>query len=217
MRNVVETSTIQDIPTLTILPQPAQGCPVVFVVSGYGRVKEDALRIGHQLAQQGLACISFDALFHGERYHPRLDRAHEPELGGIYPPKTGLDISVTFFEVIQRCLLDVRTLIDHYADDPRLDLTRCGVTGASMGGYVSYLAFANLPQMRVAAPMIGIPCFLKRWTDLLDETSCSNPTWAQALSQVAERTAQHTAFVERIDPWPKLAEAAPSADHELRL
>ncbi|NBD36608.1 MAG: hypothetical protein GVY30_11505, partial [Chloroflexi bacterium] len=196
----LETLTIQGIPTLTISPEGAKACPVIFFVSGYGGTKESALSLGYRLAQRGFVVISFDAWLHGERYHPRLDHAADPEHGGIYPPEVGLDTGFAFFEVIQRCLADVKTLLAYYADDPRLDLERCGVTGLSMGGYASFLIFANLPQMQAAVPMIGIPSFARRWKDLLDESAYSNPAWAAAIAEHAEETRRRTAFIEQIDP-----------------
>lgn len=207
----LETLTIQEIPTLTISPEGATNCPVIFFISGYGGSKESALSLGYRLAQRGFVVISFDAWLHGERYDPRLDHAADPEHGGIYPPEMGMDTGFAFFEVIHRCLADVKTLMAYYANDPRLDLERCGVTGLSMGGYASFLIFANLPQMQAAVPMIGIPSFARRWKDLLDESAYSNPAWATAIAEHAEETRRRTAFIEQIDPYEKLKEAAPRA------
>lgn len=116
-----------------------------------------------------------------------------------------------FYRVIQHCGLDVQTLIDHYATDSRADVRRCGVTGLSMGGYASFLAFANIPQVQAAVPMIGVPSFTRRWLDLLDECAFSNPDWATALDRVNEQTRQRTAFAQEIDPIEKLKDAAPRA------
>ena len=161
MRISIDTTTVQEIPVLTLAPEEAQQCPAVFFVAGYGGTKEDGLHIGNQLARRGLFFISFDPWLHGERYDRRLDDAADPELGGIYPPDVGLDIGVVFYHVIHQCLLDIQTLLAHYAADPRVDVERCGVTGLSMGGYASFLAFANLPQMQAAVPMIGLPSFAR--------------------------------------------------------
>lgn len=114
-------------------------------------------------------------------------------------------------KVIAQCLADVQALRAHYAGDPRVDVDRCGVTGLSLGGYASFLIFANVPEMRAAVPMIGIPSFARRWTDVLDECAFSNADWAAALARAAERTRAHTAFVRKIDPLERLAAAAPRA------
>jgi dienelactone hydrolase len=208
---LIEAQTISGIPTMILLPQAAQACPLVFYVPGYGAPKESGLGLGYRLAQAGCCFVAFDPLLHGERFDPRLFDAANPERGGIYPPDVGLDIGATFYEVIGQCLDDVRMLLEHFASDPRLDTQRCAVTGPSMGGYASFLIFANLPQMLAAVPMIGIPTFTRRWMDLLDESAFSNPAWAEALARAAEGTQRHTAMIAAMDPADKLLEAAPRA------
>lgn len=140
-----------------------------------------------------------------------LEQAALPERGGVYPPDSGLDTFLLFYRVIDQCRADVQTLIDHFARDPRLDVTRCGVTGLSMGGDASYSILANVPQVQAAVPMIGVPSFTHRWRDLLDECAFSNPAWAAALDPVADQTHSNTAFVKSIDPFEKLKAAAPRA------
>ena len=207
----LETTTIQDIPVLTLAPAAALHCPIVFFIPGFGGNKEAGLSIGYQLARRGCFCVAFDPWLHGERYDQQIERAALPEEGGIYPPDTGLDTFILFYRIIQRCGLDVQTLIDHYAADSRVETRQCGVVGSSMGGYASFLAFANVPQIQAAVPMIGVPSFTRRWLDLLDECAFSNPDWAAALDRVADQTRQHTAFVQEIDPIEKLQDAAPRA------
>jgi len=182
-------------------------CPVLFYVPGYGGNKESGLSLGYRLAKQGFFVVCFDPLWHGERFDERLFNPQP----ALYPPETGLDIGVTFYQVIAHCLQDVQTLRAHFANDPCADVNRCGITGFSLGAYASYLVFANVPEMLAAAPLMGIPHFSRRWHDILDETTYSNPGWAEALQRVTAQTAQHTAFIEQIDPYPKLFAAAPRA------
>jgi hypothetical protein len=184
---------------------------VVFYVPGYGVGKETGIALGYRIAAAGAAFVAFDPLWHGERFDRRLFEAADPALGGIYPPETGLDIFATFYRVIGQCLEDVRTLLAHLADDPRLDVERCGITGPSMGGYASFVVFANLPQVQAAVPMIAIPTFARRWQDLLDETAFSHAEWGRALASVAEQTQERTAYAQQIDPAEKLLQAAPRA------
>ncbi len=208
---VIETETIHDIPVLTMSHSEAHQCPAIFFISGYGSNKEAGLSLGYRLARRGLFFISFDAWLHGERYDRRLDHAADPELGGIYPPATGLDTGVLFCRVIHHCLQDVQFLLNHYAADRRVNTRRAGVTGLSMGGCASFLILANLPAIQAAVPMIGIPSFKRRWLDLVEECSFSNPDWAAALERVQEQTRQHTTFIQQIDPYEKLKSAAPRA------
>jgi cephalosporin-C deacetylase-like acetyl esterase len=210
-RLLLETDTIHSIPVLTIAPADAERCPAIFFISGFGGSKEDGLRLGYQLAQAGFFFISFDAWLHGERYDAWRDHASDPAQGGIYPPESGLDTGVLFFRVIQQCQADVQTLIDQYASDPRVDTRRSGVAGLSMGGYASFLIFANIPAVQAAVPMIGIPQFSQRWRDLLDECAFSNPAWAAALGRLERQVREHTALIDAIDPTERLRYAAPRA------
>ncbi len=205
----IETLRVREIPTLLALPSGANRCPVVFMVPGYGATKEVSLSLAYRLAGRGIACISFDPLHHGERYDPHLDRAFEPELGGIFPPETGLDIYLNFLRCIGQSSADIATVMEHLAGDVRLDVSRAGVTGHSQGGYASFLALADIPALKAAVPMMGLPTFLQRWQDVLDESAWSNPEWGAAITQVAAQVAEKAAFIPEIDPAPRLPELAP--------
>jgi hypothetical protein len=109
MRVIVESGQIGSIPVLTMAEERVVNRPAVVFICGYGGGKEDGLSLGYRLAREGLFFIGFDPFLHGERYGRRLDHASDPDLGGIYPPETGLDTGVVFHEVIQRCLTDVET------------------------------------------------------------------------------------------------------------
>jgi pimeloyl-ACP methyl ester carboxylesterase len=211
MRILVENGWVGEIPVLCATPVNVAAAPLVFYICGYGSSKESGLSIAWRLAQQGCFAVSFDPWLHGERYDERLLRAAEPKFGGLYPPETGLDIGMTFYQVIGRCLEDVRTLLDHFATDPRADISHCGVTGHSMGAYASFLIFAHLPQMQAAVPMMGVPSFDRRWQDVLDECTYSNREWAAAIAAQPEATRRHSDFVRALDPYPRLAAAAPRA------
>jgi fermentation-respiration switch protein FrsA (DUF1100 family) len=208
---LIETGAVGAIPVLTFAPRDAAGCPVVLLIPGFGGRKEDGLALGAQLAQAGMFAISFDPWLHGARSEPLRDNAADPAHGGVYPPETGLDTGVVFFRVIGQCLHDARALLEHYADDPRADVGRCGVTGLSMGGYASYLVFARVPAVRAAVPMVGIPQFGRRWRDLLDECAFSNPDWAAALAGLGAPIREHTGLIDAIDPFEALKRAAPRA------
>jgi dienelactone hydrolase len=207
----LETGQVEGIPILSCIPRQQQPCPVVFFIPGFWGNKTSGLSLAYRLARRGLACLSFDPLYHGDRYDPHTEQAADPAFGGIYPPDTGLDIGVVFFQVIRQCSLDLQTLLAALVNDARLDLRRAGVTGFSLGSYASFLALAEIPALSAAVPMMGIPTFARRWQDLLDECTLSNPTWALALAQVEAQTHHHTTFIQSIDPGERLKQAAPRA------
>jgi dienelactone hydrolase len=207
----LECSTSGGIPLLACIPVRSQPCPLVFAIPGYGGTKTSLLPLAYRLAQRGLACISFDPLYHGERGDERQKNAADPALGGIYPPETGMDIFRVFLLVIRQCSLDIQSLLPILSGDARLDITRAGVTGFSMGAYASYLALAEIPTLRAGVAMMGLPTFSRRWQDLLDECALSNPAWATALQKVAAQTVQTIAWIRGFDPAERLKKAAPRA------
>jgi dienelactone hydrolase len=208
VRIELETARAQDIPVLTLAPAGARGAPVVLWIPGFFSVKEHGLALGYRLARAGFFFAAFDPLHHGERADGALDRAAQ---GQVYPPETGMDVVLLAFHVIEQCTRDVVALLAHFAADPRVDATRAGVAGVSIGGGAAFHAFACLPGLRAAVPMIGIPAFARRWADLLDECAYSNAAWAAALAAVAAETEAHTAFVRALDPVERLQQAAPRA------
>ncbi len=197
---LLETFRVGEIPVLLATPDGAQACPLVFFVPGYGARKEVCLDLAYRLGRRGIACAGFDPVHHGERYDPHLDRAFEPELGGIFPPDTGLDIYLNFLGCIRQSSADIRTLLDHFRSDGRVDVGRAGVTGHSQGGYASFLALADLPDLKAAVPMMGLPTFQQRWQDVVDESSWSNPSWGEAIARVAAEAAARTAWIPGVDP-----------------
>lgn len=205
----IETLRVREIPTLLALPLGATACPVVFWVPGYGVTKESCLNLAYRLGIRGIACVSFDPLHHGERYDRRLDHAFEPALGGIFPPETGLDIYLNFLGCIGQSSADIATLLDHFSVDSRLDTSRSGITGHSQGGYASFLALADIPKLKAAVPMMGLPTFQQRWQDVLDESAWSNPEWGTALARVGAEAEQKSAFISDIDPAGRLPTLPP--------
>lgn len=205
----MQIGQLAGVPALTVIPEADQPSPVVFYVPGFTGERAGGISLAYQLARQGIAYIGIDPLYHGSRYDERLLKAANPAYGGVYPSDSGIDVYLVFLRVIEQSVKDIQTLIIGLASDRRLDLNRAGVTGFSMGAYASFLAFASIPALKAAVPMMGIPTFSQRWLDLLDECSWSNLAWAAALRQLEKTTLQNTAYVQSIDPAERLREAAP--------
>jgi uncharacterized protein len=127
----------------------------------------------------------------------------------VYPPKTGLDFWLLMMEIVAQAAAEMEGLLrDHFAADPRVDTTRLGVTGASMGGYFAHYAAAHVPAVRAAAPGIGMPAFAARWQDVTLEAA-SYPQWAEAMAAAQPETARRLAWLREIDPLDRLPAFAP--------
>lgn len=73
MKSICETLTLNGIPALTVSPDGARRCPVVFLQHGFGGRKEDLLDLAWRLASRGCFAVAFDAVHHGEQADVTLE------------------------------------------------------------------------------------------------------------------------------------------------
>ena len=204
---IVETNRVGDIPVLTVAQEGVAARPIVFAMHGFGGRKEHLLGLGTHLARRGLFVVAFDTAHHGERADGKLETFDDPA-ACVYPAASGLDRYVFMHELVVQTGQDVAALLDHYLHDRRADVSRCGVTGLSMGGFAAHYLAATQGSIRAAAPIIGMPAFAERWEDSLLE-AWTYVEWREQLERSQPAIAEHTAFIRSIDPFDKLMEYAP--------
>ncbi len=208
-RIIAESQTIAGIPVMTLIPEGAERCPVVFYIHGFSGCKEHEMIMGYRLARAGIIYVAFDALWHGERADERTPHAWDSDpAADIYPDETGLDRFLRMHQVIIQCAEDFATLMAHFVGDSRMDLERVGVTGISMGGFATHYLAAADPRVKVAAPIVGIPAFTARWMDVTLEAA-SYERWREAMAAVDVKTDAFTAWMQEVDPFKRLADFAP--------
>jgi pimeloyl-ACP methyl ester carboxylesterase len=183
--------------------ESAERRPVVFYLHGFTIDKRDGLSLGYRLAESGFYFVAVDAPMHGERKDERLDAILTGEADLVYPAGTGLDAFFLVHELISQTAQDVQVLIEHLNEDSRADISRIGVTGASMGGMATFYLAAHNAQVQVAVPMIGIPAFAERWADVVLEASAYEK-WADAMASAQEETVRRHNFMATIDPFDKM-------------
>lgn len=208
MNITIEHTTKEGIPLLLFIPENAKAAPVVFVLHGFFSDKESGAELSLRLAEAGFAVFAPDAPLHGERRGERLDQIFTPGPGKIYPPESGLDAFLLMLELTETVERDVERLAQLYAEDPRLDWGRVGVTGQSFGGMAAFYVAARNPRICAAAPMISLPSFLSRWQDVLLEAS-AYPQWTAQMEAVKPETEQRTEVVRAVDPMEGLKSFAP--------
>jgi pimeloyl-ACP methyl ester carboxylesterase len=204
-----QETTIAGIPLLEITPYPARKLPVILFHHGFSSHKADAHSLGKQAASAGFALLAVDAPMHGARLDERIRTTWDkPMTGDIYPFETGLDRFHFMFQLIDQTVDELPRLLTGLAQDPRLDLDRLGICGVSMGGLITYLAAARLPQFKAAVAMMAYPMFALRWQDVTLEAT-SYPQWSERMQQNSAQTAERLAFFESIDPIEGLKTFAP--------
>ena len=202
-RIIVETEWVENIPVMTMALADAGRCPVVLFAHGFTGAKEDGLALGYRLAARGFLFLSLDARSHGERLDKRVTSVGERREGDVYPHRSGLDTYLLMHELIVETAKDIDRLIEHLGADRRADTGRIGLTGFSMGGFLTFYVAAHNPVIQAAVPMAGLPAFTARWEDVVLESS-SYEGWAEQMAAAQEETARWTGFMRKIDPFDRM-------------
>ncbi|MFO8036641.1 MAG: prolyl oligopeptidase family serine peptidase [Anaerolineales bacterium] len=205
---ILETFHVDSIPVLSITEETTEPHPLVVYIHGYMANKEQGLVYGYELARLGFHFISFDAVMHGDRFEQELEDMWNGKGTYVYPFETGLDNFFLMHEVIIQAARDLEVLTAHFAETGKVDASRVGVTGFSMGGFATHYIAANNPGIQAAVSIAGIPAFATRWRDVVLETS-SYQKWAEAMKAVEAETKKRTDFIDRIDPFSKMTSFHP--------
>ncbi|HHW48652.1 MAG TPA: alpha/beta fold hydrolase [Clostridiaceae bacterium] len=111
--------------------------PMVILFHGYLGQKEFVMAQAYNLARHGFFVVFPDAYNHGER-----NSGQTPD----------------FIESVLKTTEEINTLIDCYENDDRVDISRVGIAGYSMGGCIvfNYLA-GDDKRVKAAVPVIATP------------------------------------------------------------
>lgn len=125
------------------LPVGRPGGPVVLVYHGLGSHKEVQLKELNWLADAGFLAIGVDAVGHGERRWPDFEARM----------RTGSRAALN--EMVQRTVDEIPALVTHLSE--RFHTDRFGITGISMGGFITFAAVPVESRLRAAVPILGSP------------------------------------------------------------
>jgi len=200
----IKTAQVGEIPILTMAQESSEERPIVFFLHGLGMDKRQGLPLGYELARLGFLFATIDAPRHGDRFDEKLEKMGRGEGEYVYPFESGLDLFFMLHEIVVQTAQDLERAIAYFDDKKAIDRKRIGVTGFSMGGFATFYAAANNPDVAAAVPIAAIPAFGERWSDVVLEASAYQK-WAAAMKKAEAETVKRTAFMERIDPFHKLA------------
>lgn len=112
--------------------------PLVLLIHGYLCIKEELMPQAYNLARHGFFVVLPDAYGHGERNVP----------GPL----------CSFFESALKTTGEINFLIESYGSDTRVDITKVGLTGFSMGGCITFnYLTGDDKRIKAAVPVIGTP------------------------------------------------------------
>lgn len=138
------------IPVFLLIPDaPQQKLPLVLFIHGFEASKEKSLRYGVHFAAKGYLTVMMDLPEHGERAKPDFQEKYSLEL---HPRRAWMN---RLF-LIKESFEEIRLLTNHFLSDERIDPSRLGVSGISMGGTLALLAAYYEPKVKAAATFLSI-------------------------------------------------------------
>jgi len=155
--------TDKEIPALSFYHDCDKKLPVVLCIHGLSSSKTATIQGAIQLAQEGYYAIVIDAALHGER---------KAENTTTLDMNLDHNFAVNFIDALKETAQDVSLIIDSFSEHNIADGSRIGVTGNSMGGFITFLAGTYDKRISAIAPLVATP----DWSILLDHPS------AEALS-----------------------------------
>jgi len=206
MANIsIQSQWIDQISILEISSESSDPAPLVFFVHGVASDKRQGIPLGYEMASKGMIYVSLDTILRGERADQEFDSEVGGDFGSIYPEETWLDELFTMVRMVKQTALDINILIDHYKDDPRVDVEKIGFAGYSMGGWAAFYSSSTNLKINATAAIAGMVDFGQTWEDLILECS-TYPEWDEILKQVEDQTAQRTAYIREMNPITYLIE-----------
>jgi esterase/lipase len=157
MKIISEIFKINDIPVNAFCKDGATNLPTVFLWHGLTNTRHECIELAHRLAEQDFFTICAEAPKHGERHCDSLQQSGFP------------NVIKEMYCAIDHAAKEFPQLIDFCKKSPHSDSDRIGITGISMGGLLSFHLAATYPsQISCCVPIIGLPCYVQDWYDILD-------------------------------------------------
>lgn len=195
----IEKHIVSGIPVLVFAKPNIERRPLVFCNHGFTNAKESLLEYGYRSAEAGQVCVLPDAYLHGERIGPPISRLDDPERHFLYPQGTGFDNYLAMIDCALHTARDLEILIDHFAEDQRVDIQRVGAAGYSMGGFAAYFAASASKRITAAAPAGAYPEIARRWHDAVLEASAYEE-WAAAMEALHDEALRRGTWLRQIEP-----------------
>ncbi len=146
-----KTARIADIPALIYFsesPEKAGERGTILLYHGLGASKEKNAKELASLACAGFLAIGIDNVGHGERRYADYDHKFSSWEG---------DFEQNFLTAIRETVDEVPRLFDTLIEMGYSNPHKLGVTGISMGGFITYGAVVHERRLKAAAPVLGSP------------------------------------------------------------
>ncbi len=150
---------VQDIPIIEYYKAGQEKMPLLLLSHGFSGSKNDFfqdMKFVQELADKGFYIIAMDNRGHGDR--------NDLSFASCAIKNSKINI-YEIRNLIKNSADDVSTLINYYENNNLIDKKRIGMTGCSMGGFITFRAMMTDSRIQAAAPLIGSPT----WEDIPQE------------------------------------------------
>lgn len=131
------------VPVLVMEPENSRG--TVLLYHGLGAAKEVQRKEMVWLAEAGFTAVCVDAPHHGERDDSLLE---------MMAPMSDAEAHPRFIKIVREAIAEIPALVDHCLLDYPGSV---GISGISLGGFISFGAVPVEPRIKAAVPIIGSP------------------------------------------------------------
>jgi pimeloyl-ACP methyl ester carboxylesterase len=196
----IEEFTLGAVPVLVGYPALSAPVPLVILSHGFTRSKEDWRERIPELVGRGYAVAALDNRGHGSRVGPDfLARASHQGKWDL------LEIRRLILETAE----DIQTVVDGLLERKRIDDSRIGLAGVSMGAFASLKATVMDSRIRVVVSNIGSPYWDDVFAGSIEE---SEPARRVVLRNFAEQH-QPASFPDRFFPRAVLFQTGTNDPH----
>lgn len=132
--------------SVLILEPADQNCKgTVLVYPGLSAAKEVQRKEMIWLAEAGFTAACIDSPHHGERADGYLE---------ILAPLRDAEAHPKFIRIVQDAIQEIPAIVDYFYERNAQEI---GITGISLGGFITYGAAVAEPRLKAAIPILGSP------------------------------------------------------------
>ncbi len=155
--------------------------PMVILVHGYLGQKEFIMAQAYNLARHGFFVVFPDAYNHGERNSGQIPN---------------------FIESVLKTTEEINILIGSYEGDERVDISRVGIAGYSMGGCIvfNYLAGTD-KRVKAAVPVIATP----DWVSIISTGTVQDQLKSLGIVKSDEEMEEYFRMAEQLQPLNRIS------------
>jgi uncharacterized protein len=147
----IKKCTLAKAPSLLVYEESIErACSkgTILFYHGLGASKDIQLQDLKNLAMFGFLVIGIDNIGHGERRFSDFDFRFSPE-----NPNRERDIQLAVYETAQ----EIPQIVDALFEQSMVKQNRLGITGISMGGFITYRAILEEKRFNCAVSILGSP------------------------------------------------------------